>query len=262
MAAPVVTLTTDFGRRDPYVASMKGVIRSRCPDLAIDDLSHEIPPQDLREAALFVETAVPHYPPGSIHVVVVDPGVGGSRRAIAVRAHQQILLGPDNGVLSLAWGDAPEVREIANAAWFRHPVSPTFHGRDVFAPVAARLASGEPFDAVGPLLTDPVHWALPVPTTDAQGVARGEVIHVDRFGNCITNLRLPGGVAAGFTLEVGAVRVPILRTYADASPHTALGLVGSTGRVELAVRDGNAAAVHGLGVGSAATLHITINMNR
>lgn len=252
MAAPVITLTTDFGARDPYVASMKGVLRGLCPAAMIDDLSHAIPPRDIREAALFLEAAVPHYPPGSIHIAVVDPGVGGTRRALAVRAGGQILVGPDNGVLSLAWGDEPEARALENATLFRHPVSRTFHGRDVFAPVAGHLANGLAFDAVGPPVADPAAWRIPEPVAVGGGW-RGEIIHIDHYGNCVTNL--PQDLArAGAVLVAGGARVPLLGIYADAAPGAALALVGSTGRIEFSVREGDAAGRYGLSRGVEVTL--------
>jgi S-adenosylmethionine hydrolase len=248
MAPPVVTLTTDFGLRDPYVAAMKGVLRAGCPGLTVDDLSHAIPPQDLRAAALFLEAAIPCYPPGTIHLVVVDPGVGGSRRPMAVRLPDgSLLVGPDNGVLSLAWGRAPECREITHPDLPRRPCSNTFHGRDLFAPAAARLAGGFDFSALGPPIGDPCRIVLPQPR-GGPGEATGEIIHLDHFGNAVSNLPAAwAGPAA--QVRVRGLDLPIHATYSAVPVGAPLALAGSTARIEVAVREGDAGRVLGLRVG-------------
>jgi len=147
---PLVTLTTDFGHRDPYVAAMKGVLHQRCPAVHIEDLSHDLAPQDLIEAALFVEAAMPYYPPGTFHIVVVDPGVGTARRPLALKADGQYFICPDNGLMTLYLQQHPleTAHVITNPAWMLPEVSATFHGRDIFASAAAMLASGSSLEAV------------------------------------------------------------------------------------------------------------------
>src|SRR5690606_13925034 len=185
----LVTLTTDFGARDPYVAAMKGALLDGCPGLQLVDLSHEIAAHDVLEGALFLEAAVPYFPAGTVHLVVVDPGVGSDRRALAASVLDQVVVCPDSGVLTLlarAHG-LDEVRAIESPEFRRAEVSRTFHGRDIFAPAAARLACGAPLGDAGPRLERIVELPVPEPVADGSTV-RGEVIHVDRFGNLITNL--------------------------------------------------------------------------
>ena len=250
----LVTLTTDFGEQDAYVAAMKGVILSRAPRTAVIDLSHAIPPQACFEAAYFLAGAVPWFPPGAVHVVVVDPGVGTERRAIAARWRDQILIAPDNGVLTLLDQQRPldAVRRIDHPDCRLEPMSATFHGRDLFAPTAGLIAAGFPFKRVGPLLADPVHLPLARPETRPEGIV-GAVIHIDRFGNAITNLPAdrfsgdqPVRITAG-TVEVTDIR----RTYGDAAPGETLALIGSTGHLEIAVNQGHAAQRLGLHRGMA-----------
>jgi S-adenosyl-L-methionine hydrolase (adenosine-forming) len=248
---PTVTLTTDFGTRDPFAGAMKGVVLSRCPDAAIVDLSHDVSPHDVLEVALFVAAAVPYFPPGTVHVVVVDPGVGTARRPLAARCGDQFVVGPDNGFATLLWESHPpsEVREITSFEPPAGQVSATFHGRDVFAPVAAALASGADLSQLGPVLVEPVRLSIPRPRFE-EGRWLGEVIHIDRFGNAMTNLRQAelGGQpylvqAAG--AELGSIR----RTYGDAAPGEALALFGSAGYLEIAVNQGRADEAPGLQVG-------------
>ncbi len=253
----IVTLLTDFGTRDPYVGVMKGVILSVSPQARIVDLTHDVPPQDVAEAAWLLRGAFRFFPAGTVHVVVVDPGVGGDRRAVAAGAHGHLFVAPDNGVLSWAIGDsdAADVVALTNSRYFLPEISPTFHGRDVFAPVAAHLSAGVPLDALGPRVRDPATLPLPRPRVkDAE--IRTEVIHVDRFGNLITALdettfreweaRRPGAViidAAGQIIE------GVSATYSAAPPGSLLALFQSSGHLEIAARDGNAAAVLAVGRG-------------
>lgn len=252
---PVITLLTDFGTRDAYVAAMKGVVLSICPQARIIDITHDVAPQDIVEGAWTLASAAPHFPAGTVHVAVVDPGVGSGRRAIAVRAGRWRFVGPDNGVLSwaVAAACAPEaVRafELKDARWFRDDVSNTFHGRDIFAPVAAYVAAGVRLEDLGP--PAPGLVALPVPTPVATGdELTGEVIHVDRFGNAITNIErgLVEAWRRGRAAEVHAGDVVVggvRRTYPEAEPGEALALFESTGRLEIAVREGSAARTLGL----------------
>ncbi len=185
----VITLTTDFGTQDWFVGTMKGVILGIAPQTHIVDITHEIAPSDIRAGAFALLAAAPHFPNGAIHVAVVDPGVGSARRAIAVQTKNAVFIGPDNGVLTWALRQETirQVRQITNEKLSRQPVSRTFHGRDIFAPTAAHLANGAKFAQVGPVITDwkPLPWPE-VQTTNCS--IQGEVLHIDRFGNAITNL--------------------------------------------------------------------------
>jgi S-adenosylmethionine hydrolase len=236
---PLVTLLTDFGTADGYVAEMKGVLMSSVPEAMLLDLSHELAPQDVESARLALARCWRRFPPATVHLVVVDPGVGSSRRALAVESDDRLLVGPDNGVLSPAL-------LLAGARVVELPIpptaSPTFHGRDVFAPAAALLAAGAPLDTLGSPVTDAIVRRTPEARRRADGALEGEVIAVDRFGNAITNLlSRRGGV-----LEVAGRSLPVRRTYADVARGDAVALCGSSGLVEVAVRDGSAASVLGI----------------
>ncbi|MFA6245082.1 MAG: SAM-dependent chlorinase/fluorinase, partial [Candidatus Hydrogenedentales bacterium] len=188
---PVVTLLTDFGTKDAYVAAMKGVILTRCPEVTIVDLSHEITPQDIFEGALFLAEAAHYFAPGTIHCVVVDPGVGTSRLPIAASAGGQLFVAPDNGILSLFVRKHPlgEVRMITNKRFMLDRISATFHGRDIFAPAAAALASGVPVEEAGDRTTTMTMLDIPWAKRDEDNRVVGIVMHIDRFGNAITNIR-------------------------------------------------------------------------
>jgi S-adenosylmethionine hydrolase len=231
---PVITLLTDFGTVDGYVAEMKGVLLSITPDVSLVDLSHDIPPQDVEAARLAVARYWRRFPPGTIHIVVVDPGVGSARAAIAVQSDDRFLVGPDNGVLSPAMllGGARAVRLTPppNAA-------PTFHGRDVFAPAAAQLAAGAPLDALGSIHPEPVIRRTPETRRLADGAVGGVVVSIDRFGNAVTNLLAP----RGGMVEVAGQSFPVRRTYTDVAAGELTAIIGSTGLVEIAQRDGDAA---------------------
>jgi hypothetical protein len=242
---PLVTLTTDFGP-GPYVPQLKGILLGICPDATLVDLAHDIPPQDLVRAAWLLQDVVGAFPPGTVHLVVVDPGVGTRRRALAVRtgtsAPGQYFVGPDNGVLG-AFTEGAELRVLENPAYRRASVSPVFHGRDLFAPAAAHLAAGAPFQTLGPRLDDPLVLALPQPVAGPDEVA-GEIVFADAFGNLVTNItaaHLPPAAPELLRVELGAVRIDgLVRTYGDAAPGALVALVGSAGRLEIAVREGNA----------------------
>lgn len=247
----VITLLTDFGTRDAYVAAMKGVILGICPEATIVDVTHEVPPQDVRAGAFLLAEAAPYFPEGTIHVAVVDPGVGSARRPIAAETARAHLVGPDNGIFQRFLRSAPLCRavEIANPHYRRPDVSSTFHGRDLFAPAAAHLARGVDLSELGPPVHTLAELELPRPR-QAPGLVEGEVIHVDRFGNLITNLesRDLGAVRA---VEVpGAFLSGLSRTYADVEPGALLALIGSGGLLEISVRDGSAAAALGAGRGA------------
>jgi S-adenosyl-L-methionine hydrolase (adenosine-forming) len=246
-----VTLLTDFGTADGYVAAMKGVIAGIAPAARVDDASHEIPPGDVYAASWALAGYWRYYPPGTVHVVVVDPGVGSPRRALAVAADGRFLLGPDNGVFTrvLAEAGAASIVAIGNEAVTGAVVSATFHGRDVFAPAAAHLCRGLPLVQLGTAVKDPVLLALPEPVVDGGGM-RGVVVHIDRFGNAITNVPA-AAVREGMRVTVAGESCMVRRTYADAATGQLLALVGSRGVLEVAVRDGSAAARPGVTRGAA-----------
>jgi S-adenosylmethionine hydrolase len=245
---PIITLTTDFGTVDGYVGEMKGVIATHAPDAEIIDITHDIPPQDVERARLTVARVWRRFPPRTIHVVVVDPGVGSARAALAVASDERFLVGPDNGVLSPALV-VPGMRAVELP--IPRGSSATFHGRDVFAPAAATLARGASVDALGQESLSPVIHRTPEPTRRPDGSIEGEVIVIDRFGNAVTNLI---GRRSG-ALEIGGRRVLLHTTYAEGEPGEAIGVVGSTGFIEIAVRDGNAATSLGLSRGVRVLLH-------
>jgi S-adenosylmethionine hydrolase len=245
---PIITLTTDFGTVDGYVGEMKGVIATHAPDAEIIDITHDIPPQDVERARLTVARVWRRFPPRTIHVVVVDPGVGSARAALAVASDERFLVGPDNGVLSPALV-VPGMRAVELP--IPRGSSATFHGRDVFVPAAATLARGASVDALGQEALSPVIHRTPEPARRPDGSIEGEVIVIDRFGNAVTNLTGRRGGA----LEINGRRVLLHTTYAEGEPGEAIGVVGSTGFIEIAVRDGNAATSLGLSRGARVVLH-------
>jgi S-adenosylmethionine hydrolase len=249
----VVTFTTDFGSSDGYAGAMKGVVLSLAPDAVLVDISHQVPARDVQAGAFTLAQAAPFFPPGTIHVAVVDPGVGGARAEVVVAAGGWLFVGPDNGLLSLAAAPPRRAWRIENAAYRRDPVSPTFHGRDVFAPAAGRLAAGWAADGAGAALADITALALEQTPLGAGGA--GQVVHVDGFGNLFTSFS--GAVAAGeWLLELGGRTLPLVgaRTFADAAPGALALYPGSGGQVEIAVRDGSAAALTGARRGTALRL--------
>jgi S-adenosylmethionine hydrolase len=242
----IITLITDFGTVDGYVGEMKGVLYSLAPDAEVVDITHDVPPQDVERGRLTVARVWRRYPAGTVHLVVVDPGVGSTRAGLAVESDGRFLVGPDNGVLSpalLVPGARVVELHVPPAA------SHTFHGRDVFAPAAAALARGDSLDGFAPA-TAPIVRRTPEAIRRADGAIEGEVILVDRFGNAMTNLI----ARPGATIVVGPRRFRVQRTYADVVSGEALALVGSSGFVEIAVRDGSAAAMLGLTRGYRVTL--------
>lgn len=258
--ASVITLTTDFGTRDPYVAEMKAVILRVNPAVRFVDVTHEVAAHDVVEGALAVEAMAAVCAPGAIHLAVVDPGVGTSRRGLVVAAGAQFFVGPDNGILTAALSLADwEAFELRATAYRLTTVSATFHGRDVFGPAAAHLALGVAPGDFGPRILDPVRLGGPVSREVPGGGVEGQVIHVDRFGNLITSigaevveqLEHAGGVAS---VQVARHQLPLVRTYGDLGAGGAGALVGSHGRLEVAVREGSAAERLGAGRGSAVRL--------
>jgi len=260
---PIVTLTTDFGLHGAYVAAMKGVILGINPDARIVDVSHSIEPQNIRQAAFLLSTVHAYYPPGTVHVVVVDPEVGSHRRAIILKTPEAFFVAPDNGVLSYVVHRAaspgtipqtgpaclpPGLRavEITNPVYWRHPVSSTFHGRDIFAPVAAHLSLGVPFSEFGDDVTSMTLFPMPGPVAGPEGLT-GHALHVDPFGNIITDIRSEDLPATGLQVDIAGRQIEGLRnTYADVEPGLLLALIGSSGYLEISLRNGNAAQALGI----------------
>jgi hypothetical protein len=248
---PLVTLTTDFGDGSTYVAALKGALLAVNPAARPIDLSHRLPPQDLVATAYFLADTLPWFPPATVHVVVVDPGVGTDRALLCVGWNGQTILAPDNGCWThlIASDDRPQVRRLENRQYWLPAVSPTFHGRDILAPVAGHLTLGVAPVDLGPTVTDWVRLTLPRPRITPVGVC-GQVVQVDAFGNLITNIPL-SDVHPGRTVRIGDVAVNTwVRTYGDAEPDRLVALIGSTGRLELAVVRGCAVARLGVGVGT------------
>jgi hypothetical protein len=262
LSSPVITLLTDFGLQDGYVACMKGVILEICPDAKLVDISHLIDPFNVRSAAFVLCSSYVYFPRGTIHLAVVDPGVGTERGAIAIRTAQGFFVGPDNGLFSLMLQKEtfPEARRIDNGQFGRSPLSSTFHGRDLFAPVAAHIARGVPFEILGPPC-DPafVEWGEPV---IGDGEVKGEVIHIDRFGNAIINVMGVTletlGPFGKWTISAGKTEIDsIEQTYGRVRAGEALALTGSSGFIEIAVNRGNAALELGLAQGTKVTFRLS-----
>ncbi|NRA01876.1 MAG: SAM-dependent chlorinase/fluorinase [Myxococcales bacterium] len=240
----LLSFTSDFGTRDGYVAAVKGVLLTRAPELQIVDVSHEIPPGDVRAGAYVLSLAAREFPPGTLHLAVVDPRVGSERRGVACRVAESIFVGPDNGLLPLALEGRGviEVFELTRRELWRESVSPVFHGRDLFAPVAAWLAAGGRLEEVGPALSPMSLVPSPWPRAERVGRSlRGEVVHVDRFGNLITNIRPdPADAPGGGRVTVGEQVLPLVRSYSDAADGALVALVGSAGLLEVACNRGSA----------------------
>ena len=256
MPSAIITLTTDFGLRDPYVAEMKAVILSINPNVTIVDITHQIEKFNIRMGAYILAAATPHFPKGTIHVAVVDPGVGTKRRAILVQTKGGYFIGPDNGVLMLAARNqgVRHIYRIENPKFMLPRVSDTFHGRDVFAPAAAYLAKGELPSKFGSEIRDAV---MPVfaKIMRRKGVLIGEVIHVDDFGNVVTNFGekelelLKGKETVNIRLKGVRLRFKLCRAYADVKPQEPLAIFGSHNFLEISVNQGNAAERFGVKVG-------------
>lgn len=261
----IITLTTDFGLADPYVSAVKGFILGLNPDAVIVDVTHEVRPQAIEQAAFVLTGAWPYFPPGCVHVAVVDPGVGTARRAIALETAAGFFIGPDNGVLSAAIPDAARegvpdqggaarlpdgarAFELSDARFHRSPVSATFHARDVFAPVAAHLSLGVPVEKLGRRLEE-VTLLPPFRASEGgPGVLFARVVHIDRFGNAVTTARAEQLASREIVAELRGRRVPgLVGAYAEASSLAVL--TGSTGFLEIALGGGSAAAVLGAGIG-------------
>jgi S-adenosylmethionine hydrolase len=242
----IITLTTDFGTTDGYVASMKGVILTIAPGTCIVDITHDIEPQNVQQASIVMAIAIPYFPEGTIHVAVVDPGVGTSRALLAAQVEGQTLLSPDNGLLGVIFERSPEhkVYRIENRKLFLPSVSRTFHGRDILSPVAAHLATGLSLEEVGPLTNEYNRGLLAHPRLEGTSL-RGQIIYRDRFGNLFTNLSqkdLAHLKPASVHIRAGYTRIERLsESYSDVEKGELLCLIGSGGYLEIALREGSAA---------------------
>jgi S-adenosyl-L-methionine hydrolase (adenosine-forming) len=248
----VITLTTDFGTRDTYVAEMKAAILAITRDVHLVDITHEIAPHDVLEGALALEAAAPSFPTDTIHVAVVDPGVGTARRGLAVAAREGVFIGPDNGLFTpFLGGPRWTAFEISERQFCRTVVSRTFHGRDVFAPAAAHVARGLEPARLGPPVADPVRLPWPE-ASEARGTIRGAVVHVDRFGNLVTSISAEAVASLGpsASVRVAGRALRLVETYGELAPGRAGALVGSHNRLEIAVNAGNAATLLGARRGS------------
>jgi S-adenosylmethionine hydrolase len=259
MHRPVITLLTDFGTADHYVAAMKGVILGICPDAHLIDITHQISPYQILEAAFILSQAWPYFPPGSIHLIVVDPGVGSSRRPLLAEAGGHLFVAPDNGVLTLVRN--LKARELIAERFFRNPVSRTFHGRDIFAPVAAHLATGVPLREFGSEIHDPVILNEGEPVETSPGVWTGTILHVDHFGNIVTNFpaRLSSELVKGkFEVSLGEYRIyQYFQDYSSSEPGEVFLIQGSSGYLEISSRQTNAASRLGISIGDNLTLRLT-----
>jgi S-adenosylmethionine hydrolase len=266
-----ITLITDFGLDDGYVGAMKGAVLSIAPHATIVDISHTVPAQNVRSAAWILYTAYNTFPRGTVHCVVVDPGVGSQRRAIAVQAGAYSFVTPDNGLLSYVLAREPLLMavELTNPRFHHRPVSHTFHGRDIFAPVTAHIVQGVALDELGPPIDQPITWPLQHPERHSEGALVGHLLHTDHFGNCITDLQMrsekddlylvnPPGEGnellpiprCQVQIKVGGcVLQGISRTYSDGPSGELLALVGSSGHLEIALVGGSAAQALDLRVG-------------
>jgi S-adenosylmethionine hydrolase len=261
-ARPIITLTTDFGTKDAFVAAMKGVILGLNPEATLVDLTHEIPPLDVTAGAFALAETSPYFPQNTIFLAVVDPGVGTPRRGLAAQAQGRYFVGPDNGLFHFIFQDAADLTifSLENSAFFRPQVSATFHGRDIFAPVAAHLSLGVALKKLGRPVTDPVLLPISSPTFIPEA-ARGEIIYVDRFGNLVSNIAFDklaiwlGG--RQFHLHIGPhILTRFSRTYGDVEPGEFLALNGSHGYLEIACNRAHAAERLDWGVGAVFTIHL------
>lgn len=253
-APPRITLLSDFGPKDAYIGVMKGVIATIAPHAIVEDLSHGIGPQNVVEGAFLLASSYSYFPPGTIHVAVVDPGVGGGRAILAARDEEFVFLAPDNGLLGGVFeGRAPvEVVRVENDRFFLQPVSHTFHGRDIFAPVAAHIAQGARLSELGPPHEAELLRPWPAARAQPSGEVLGEVIYCDHFGNCVTNVQ-PSQSSGRLSVSPGdtaELELELVRHYSQAEIGRPLAVIGSSGYLEISVRDGNARVSLAIGPGT------------
>ncbi len=258
---PIITLMTDFGLRDHYVAAMKGVILGICPEATIVDVTHEVSSYEVAEAAYLLSQTWGCFPRKTVHVVVVDPGVGSARRPILAEVDGHRFIAPDNGVLTtVITREGCKVRHITSEKYFRRPVSQTFHGRDIFAPVAAHSASGTPAAKFGPLIENQLRLTLEHPSRTARRGWTGAILHVDHFGNIVTNFlvaEFPHVLQHPFEVTVGFRTVEKLaESYAGMPPGELFAIVGSSGYLEISVNQGSAAKLLGCETGAPVELRL------
>jgi S-adenosyl-L-methionine hydrolase (adenosine-forming) len=255
----MITLTTDFGLTEHYVGAMKGVIYSINPTAQLVEITNAVQSFDVLDGALAISQAYSYFPKDTVHVVVVDPGVGGTRRPIIARAGQYVFVAPDNGVLSLVYEreERVSVRHITSDHYFHHPVSNTFHGRDVFAPVAAYLSKGVDASKFGEEISDFVRFAAPRPKATGANAWKGIVLKTDKFGNLITNIspkdipQIFDGSSSAFKITVGKAEITTLRSnYAEGAPGEMFAILGSSGFLEISTNKGAAARLAGAEKGS------------
>jgi S-adenosyl-L-methionine hydrolase (adenosine-forming) len=264
LARPIITLTTDYGINDHLVGAMKGVILNINPEAMLVDITHGVLAHDILDGAITIAQASRYYPPKTVHVVVVDPGVGTPRRPILVAADQQYFVAPDNGVLSAVYDrtEALHVWSLTSEHYFMQPVSKTFHGRDIFAPVAAWLTKSWQSSAFGEPITDFVRFSLPKPKAEGNAI-KGVILRIDHFGNLMTNLTPENAPAifapdAKFSLRAGNATVTKLApTFAGGAANEPIAVLGSSGYLEIAVNRGNAARSIGVGRGAEVTIELT-----
>ena len=260
---PIITLTTDFGTNDHFVGALKGVIVDIVPNAQIVDITHAVQAYDVLDGALAIAQTYSYFPSGTVHMVVVDPGVGTTRRPIIASSDGYHFVAPDNGVLSMVYAkeERIRVRHITSDHYFRQPVSSTFHGRDVFAPVAAYLAKQVDSHKFGDEIEDYVKFAAPRPKPAGENRIRGVVLKVDRFGNLITNVTpddAPAVFAGGaFKIVVGSKEITDLRTaYAEGAPGEVFGVLGSMGYLEIVANRAPAAQLTGVGKGAEVSIFL------
>jgi len=261
MRRPIITLITDFGLSDHYAGVMRGVILGICPQAEIVDISHEVGAYEVVEGAFLLAQTYPYFPRGTVHVVVIDPGVGTARRPIVAEAAGQRFVAPDNGVLSMMYArEKPKVRWITAEKYFLKPVSQTFHGRDIFAPVGAHLARGVAPAKMGKQITDYLRLHFERPVRTARRAWTGAVLKIDRFGNLVTNFpaeEFPDLQKRPFEMSIGLETVNRLaRNYAESGPGQLFVIVGSSGYLEVSASQASAAKMLGCGVGAPVELRI------
>lgn len=255
----IITMTTDFGCQDYYVSAMKAVILRICPEARFVDISHDLPPQDIMAGAWVLKNTAFLYPPGTIHLAVIDPGVGSSRRPVLVRVGDQFFVGPDNGLFSLVVeSEEHQVVELTNQNYWRDTVSSTFHGRDIFAPVAAHLCKGVSMEDMGRECRELTTYRWAQPISDDEGV-QGWVMHIDRYGNLVSNI--PGSLIkaydsdAGFKIYVGnTILKSISASFSDVPDGEPVALIGSSGMLEIAINKGDAGQMLGIEKGAPISL--------
>jgi len=268
----IITLTTDFGLADSYVGTMKGVILNIAPTTRIVDITHDVSPQNIHQAAYIVQTFYRYFPSGTIHLVIVDPGVGSARGAVALGTPNAVFVAPDNGVLTYVWRDALdrwgaeacEVIELANPRFWLPQISNTFHGRDIFAPVVAHLSAGAALQELGPRRPRITEADLEQPAVGRNGELVGRIIHLDHFGNCITNITPDHleqvGLHQQLIVKIIDQRIAgISRTFSDVAVGALIAVIGSNNRLELAVRNGSAAQTLGVGIGDTVRVYAAGN---